>query len=545
MPGSLISDVLKTRCQKNPESKALIFEDISFSYKQLMEKSETIARKLNELGIGRYSRILMLLPNTSESVIAIWSVLMAGAIPVIADIKQDKVKINYLVKDCGVCGVFASAQSMLEPFQDNPEINFIVTMSENGDLDYGFDEVNGSPIGLGLTSASVSSYPMPLSIDVGMIIYTSGSTGLPKGVLLTHDNVIFSLSSIQQYLAYKSDDSVIAPLPLSFDYGLYQIFLTALSGSTLVLVKDHQLITKVCSAIAKHECTIVPAIASQYVLIQSIQQRFKFNFSSVRLVTNTGMSFTPAASSSVINIFPNAQVYLMYGLTECKRCSYVPTDMTDAPSNTIGIPIPGTEMTIVNESGEMAEIGDMGEIVVRGPNVMAGYCNSPKETALKIRPVHGFGERCLFTGDIGWRDKYGMFYLTGRKDDVVKIRGQKYVPAEIEELILLEHSVKEVAAIAVESVESELMSVLFIVGDDAEVDETYLRQKVHSLPPHQRPARCFFIEQLPKTSNGKIDRKKLRVATKGLLGELTQVGIDQPAKMDYETMRDFTAVCPT
>ena len=238
------------------------------------------------------------------------------------------------------------------------------------------------------------------AIDLAALIYTSGSTGKPKGVTLTHRNMTFAAASIVEYLEMQQDEVVLLCLPLSFDYGLYQLLLAIMVGGTLVLEKGFAFPGKVVQLLESEDITGLPGVPTLFGVLLGLRGLEARELPALRYLTNTGAALSVTTIAGLRETFPKARIYSMYGLTECKRVSYLPPDQIDVKPASVGIAIPGTEVWVEDDDGNECAPGEVGELIVRGPHVMQGYWNDPEATAKRLRPGRWPWERVLMTGDL-------------------------------------------------------------------------------------------------------------------------------------------------
>ncbi|PKQ03728.1 MAG: AMP-dependent synthetase, partial [Alphaproteobacteria bacterium HGW-Alphaproteobacteria-10] len=286
-----------------------------------------------------------------------------------------------------------------------------------------------------------------IDIDLAAIIYTSGSTGDPKGVMLTHRNMITAATSVSTYLRMAEDDVVLCVLPLSFDYGLYQMLMSYRLGARLVVERSFTFPAQVLKVVVDEQVTSFPGVPTIFAILGELKNLADYDFSRIRFVTNTAAALPVKHIDLLRKIFPKARVYSMYGLTECKRCTYLPPEDIERKPTSVGIAIPNTEMWIVNEKDERVGPNEVGQLVIRGATVMRGYWEKPEQTAKKLKPGPLPGELVLYTGDYCKMDEEGYLYFVGRMDDVIKSRGEKVAPKEVENAIVHIPGVKEVAVI--------------------------------------------------------------------------------------------------
>ena len=273
------------------------------------------------------------------------------------------------------------------------------------------------------------------AIDLAALIYTSGSTGKPKGVTLTHQNMTFAAASLAEYLEMQHDEVVLLCLPLSFDYGLYQLLLTVLVGGTLVLEKGFAFPGRVVGLLESEGVTGLPGVPTLFGVLLGLRGLGDRELPALRYLSNTGAALSVTTIAGLRETFPAARIYSMYGLTECKRVSYLPPHLIDVKPASVGVAIPGTEVWVEDGDGNECAPGEIGELIVRGPHVMQGYWNDPEATAKRLRPGRWHWERELMTGDLFKRDAEGHLYFVGRKDDMIKSRGEKVAPREVEEVL--------------------------------------------------------------------------------------------------------------
>jgi acyl-CoA synthetase (AMP-forming)/AMP-acid ligase II len=350
-----------------------------------------------------------------------------------------------------------------------------------------------------------------ISEDLAALIYTSGSTGEPKGVMLTHANMLCALTSLNEYLGSSPEDVVLNVLPLSFDYGLYQMLMAFSVGATLVLERDMTLPLQMVKDIGRYRCTVLPGVPVVFDLIDKCSRFGRFDLSSIRKVTNTGAALLPRHIANLQRIFPRAEIFSMYGLTECKRCTYLPPHLIDAKPGSVGVAIPNTEICVVDETNQPCAPYQVGQLVVRGGTVMQGYWNRPEETRVKIREHPIRGGRCLFTGDYGYLDEDGFFFFKGRMDEVVKVRGRKLIPREVEDALRLIEGVREAAVVCQPTEDDEVQVAAFVESDVAALDERALLSGCQQrLERFQVPQRFVILTRLPRNENGKVDKPELR-----------------------------------
>ena len=341
------------------------------------------------------------------------------------------------------------------------------------------------------------------AIDLAALIYTSGSTGKPKGVTLTHQNMTFAAASLAEYLEMQQDEVVLLCLPLSFDYGLYQLLLTVLVGGTLVLEKGFAFPGKVVQLLESEGVTGLPGVPTLFGVLLGLRGLEARELPALRYLSNTGAALSVTTIAGLRETFPKARIYSMYGLTECKRVSYLPPHLIDVKPASVGIAIPGTEVWVEDAEGNECAPGEVGELMVRGPHVMQGYWNDLEATAKRLRPGRWPWERELMTGDLFKRDAEGHLYFVGRKDDMIKSRGEKVAPREVEEVLYAVPGVRDAAVIGVpDKLLGSAIHAYVSVFEDAELDERTLKRAcarqargLHGPAAHRDPRRAAALDR--------------------------------------------------
>jgi long-chain acyl-CoA synthetase len=348
-----------------------------------------------------------------------------------------------------------------------------------------------------------------INLDLACLIYTSGSTGEPKGVMSDHSNVDFVSASITQYLENTETDIIVNVLPLSFDYGLYQLLMTFRIGGTLVLEESFAFPTEVLQRMKEERVTGFPGVPTIFALLM-LQDLSKHDLSSLRYVTNTAAALPPRHIEELRRKLPGVRIYSMYGLTETKRALYLPPEELYRRPNSVGIPIPGTEAWLEDDEGQRLARGQTGELVVRGAHVMRGYWENPKASAQRYAPGPLPGERVCRSGDLFRTDDDGFFYFVGRKDDMIKCRGEKVAPKEIENVLYGIDGVVEAAVVGVcDPILGQAIKAFMVVsGRKVTPAEVRAHCRAH-LEDFMIPKYIEFCEQLPKTSSGKITKQDL------------------------------------
>jgi len=325
-----------------------------------------------------------------------------------------------------------------------------------------------------------------------------------------HSNVLFAASSIIEYLENVEDDIVINVLPFSFDYGLYQLLMVFKFGGRLVLERSFAYPAAVLKRMEEERVTGFPGVPTIFAILLQMDLS-PYDLSSLRYLTNTAAALPPSHIQKLREKFPWATLYSMYGLTETKRTLYLPPDQLDRRPGSVGIAIPGTEVWIEDEEGNRLGPGEIGELVVRGRHVMRGYWEDPEATAQRYRPGPLPGERVCYTGDLFRMDEEGYLYFVGRKDDIIKSRGEKVSPKEVENVLYALPGVVEAAVVGVPDPILGQAIKAFVVPDGVELTEAQVLAHCRAhLEDLMVPKYVEIRDALPKTTSGKIKKTGLK-----------------------------------
>jgi acyl-CoA synthetase (AMP-forming)/AMP-acid ligase II len=444
-----------------------------------------------------------------ELAIGIFAILKTGGVfvPINHTTKFDK--CAYILNNCQARVLITSGRQALlarQLAEVVPSLKAIVLASPLTEADAGdflsYDDIQAD-------YSEQRPAKVNIDLDLACLIYTSGSTGDPKGVMSDHSNVVFAASSITEYLGNAESDILIGLLPLSFDYGLYQLLMSFKFGGTLVLEKGFTFPAAILKRIEEERVTGFPGVPTIYTMLLKMDLS-PYDLSSLRYLTNTAAALPPSHIAEIRAKFPWATLFSMYGLTETKRTLYLPPDQLDKRPGSVGIAIPGTEVWLEDEDGRRLNPGEVGELVVRGRHVMRGYWNDPERTAVRFRSG-SVGERLCYTGDLFRMDEEGFMYFVARKDDIIKSRGEKVAPKEVENVLYALEGVREAAAIGVPDPVLGQAVKAFVVLDGVSLTEVdILRHCRAHLEDFMVPKYVEFRQELPKSANGKIKKTDLQ-----------------------------------
>jgi acyl-CoA synthetase (AMP-forming)/AMP-acid ligase II len=486
-----------TRCARNlhtllddaarvtPQAQAISDMNGRWTYDQFATFSRAFEGWLADRGVGAGDRVLIQLPSCRELAAMFFGCSRRAAI---------FVPVNPEMKSFHLRSVFENSEpriAIVAEGQAEAARQFAGT-----DV-YEFPAVWSAVAGAGRDSGGLADASPS---DVAVLNYTSGSTAAPKAVVCPQGQMVFAATAISSVLGYRSDDVVLCRLPFSFDYGLYQILLSCIAGAELVIASpesDMALLRLIRAA----GVTVVPLVPSLASILITLSRRDPAA-TKVRLFTNTGAALPQSAIDALRGQFPGARIARMFGITECKRVSIMPPESEKERPASVGLPLPGTEVVILDPEGTPLPPGRSGEIVVRGPNVMAGYWRAPEVTARTFRKDARTGAVTLHTGDYGYLDSGGYLYFEGRRDDMFKHKGVRMSTIEIEAAALDIAGVR--GAVAVPPEDGGQLTIC--VATDL-APNVVLRELAARLEAAKVPTRCHVMERIPLTPNGKYQRK--------------------------------------
>jgi len=486
---------------------ALIVDGRSYDYGDLLQASQLLAGALHSRGIRRGERVAIQLENSWASATAVFGTLIAGGVFVLVNPQTKASKLEFILRDSGARALITESaleSICLEALQGLEEPPAVLCAGKPSRASESLDAA--------LEAAQPLVEPVPvIPVDLAAIIYTSGSTGTPKGVMQTHQAMVFTAGSVIEYLRLTQDDRILCVLPLSFDYGLYQLLMAVALGACLVLERSFTFLGQVLARMRDELVTVFPGVPTIFATLLAAHRRSALCFPTVARVTNTAAALPDEFAGGLREIFPNALIFRMYGLTECKRVSYLDPALIDAKPGSVGKAIPGTEVYLLSPEGKPTPSGEVGTLYVRGPHVMAGYWNRPDLTNEMLRPGKLPGEKVLCTHDLFRMDDEGYLYFVGRTDDIIKTRGEKVSPVEVENAL---HRIPGVREAAVVGVPDELLGQAiraYVVADpSAGLTVQSLRaDSAAFLEGYMVPTQVILCDNLPRSPNGKVNKQIL------------------------------------
>jgi acyl-CoA ligase (AMP-forming) (exosortase A-associated) len=510
-----LHQVLERMASTRPGAPALTFKAKTVTYAELWADTRAFADGLRRLGLSRADRIGIYLDKRIETVVSVFGASAAGGafVPINPLLKPQQVA--YILNDCGVRVLVTSADRLARlagELERCPSVEHVVVVA-GGEVATEQDPAVHAWSEFRLTG----DLPEPSAIDIDMaaIFYTSGSTGKPKGVVLSHRNLIVGGQSVSQYLGNHEGDCILAALPLSFDAGFSQLTTGFTVGAHVVLV-NYLLPGEVVRLCAEHGVTGLTCVPPLW--LQLVDQTWpEAATRNMRYFANTGGRMPKPTLERLRAIFPKAEPYLMYGLTEAFRSTYLDPAEVDRRPDSIGKAIPNAEILVVRDDGSTCDPGEMGELVHRGALVAMGYWNDPEQTAERFKPAPGghdaicSTETAVYSGDLVRRDDEGFLYFVSRKDEMIKTSGYRVSPTEIEEIAYGTGLVGDAVALGVDDERLGQHIVLAVSPANGRLEpDELLAELRRQLPLYMVPKEVVVRPSLPRSPNNKFDRNVLR-----------------------------------
>lgn len=513
-PVPVLHNYLIHSARQNGPKIALVCDGHRITYDQIEAWSNAVANHLVATGIERGDRVMIFADNTVEAVVSFWATLKANAVVCLINPLTKPDKLSYLLDDCQPTALITQSRlypTFSEPARRCPSLRRAIVSGTIDDAD-----LNALPHAVRWSAATASGHNAAperhrIDIDLAAIVYTSGSTGEPKGVMLTHRNMMAACTSVASYLDVRDNDVILNALPLAFDYGLYQMIMATYAGARLVLERSFAFPTEVLRRAAEERVTGFPGVPTMFATLLQLETLERYDLSSIRYVTSTGASLPVRQLLQLRDTFSGARIYSMYGLTECKRCSYLPPEDLDRKPSSVGIAIPNTEMWIVDEHDQRVGAGVTGQLVIRGATVMKGYWRKPEATAKKLKPGPLPGEQVLYTGDYCQMDADGYLYFVSRSDEVIKSRGEKVAPKEVESALLDIPGIREAAVIGVpDELLGQAIKAFVVVDKGGALGEKQIQRECQKrLESFMVPTYVVVVPELARTGTGKINKREL------------------------------------
>jgi len=520
---ALIHDLLSSAAESRPRAQALGFRRATVSYEDLAREAAAVASALTSAGVAKQDRVAVYLPKRPETVSSIFGATMAGAVFVPVNPLLKAPQVGHILRDCAARFLVTTAQragDLADEFATCPELRTVVILD---DARPESNRVQGKTFVAwqDFLSDGAGMRHRVIDTDLASILYTSGSTGRPKGVVLSHRNMVTGARSVAQYLGNTADDRLLALLPFSFDYGFSQLTTAFHVGASVILL-DYLFPRDAMNLVVTERITGLAAVPPVWIQLAELQWPASVN-EHLRYFTNSGGAMPTATLGKLRAAWPNTKPYLMYGLTEAFRATYLPPEEVDRRPDSIGKAIPNTEVLVVRPDGTECAPGEPGELVQRGSLVALGYWNDRDKTAERFRPAPGrpqelpITEMAVWSGDTVKMDADGYLYFIGRKDEMIKTSGYRVSPTEVEEVAYASGLVGD--AVAVGAAHADLGQAIVLVASESNTpaDIAHLADRSERLldflklrlPNFMIPQHIAWLPEVPRNPNGKFDRPAL------------------------------------
>jgi acyl-CoA ligase (AMP-forming) (exosortase A-associated) len=526
MHTTLLHELIQFSADRSAAAPALVYKDVRLSYDALQQQIEKLACGLLALDLQRGERVAIYLDKCVELVVGCFGASAAGAVFVPLNPLLKPEQVVHILRDCGARVLVTSSDRLplLEAaLPDAAQLREVIVVGAThagplqGVMLRRWDTVLDAPR---------RARHRVIDTDMAAILYTSGSTGRPKGVVLSHRNMVAGAKSVATYLENRADDTLLAALPLSFDAGFSQLTTAFHAGARAVLI-NYLLPRDVLNAVVKERVTGLTAVPPLWIQLAQLDWPPSVT-QHLRYIANTGGRMPLETLRRLRKLLPRTRPFLMYGLTEAFRATYLPPEEVDRRPDSIGKAIPNSEVLVLREDGTPCAPNEPGELVQRGALVAMGYWNDPQKTAERFRPLPGrepglvLPELAVFSGDTVRMDEEGFLYFIGRRDEMIKTSGYRVSPTEVEEVLYSTRLVSEAAAFGVEHPvlgQAIVAAVTPLEGTALEA-EALLAECRRRLPGYMLPAHVAVrAGTLPRNPNGKIDRKRLAAEFDGLFRE--------------------------
>ncbi|MEM7082345.1 MAG: acyl-CoA ligase (AMP-forming), exosortase A system-associated [Pseudomonadota bacterium] len=494
----------------------------TLSYGELIDLVHKVSHGVIAAGARHHDRVAVYLPKQIETVATMFGTAHAGCVFVPVNPLLKPAQVQHILTDCDVRILVTSrsrAAGLKDILGNCPKLEQIVLIDEPKDLAVPqalatWQDFTGAP--------AVTPHRI-IDTDVVSILYTSGSTGKPKGVVLSHKNMVTGAFSVSEYLENTPDDKLLAVLPFSFDYGFSQLSTAFCRGASVVLM-EYLMPNDVIRKVADERITGLAGVPPLWNQLAALDWPGDVT-NHLRYITNSGGAMPKVTLGALRSALPQTKPYLMYGLTEAFRSTFLPPEQIDQRPESMGKAIPNAEIMVVNDDGQLAQPGETGELVHRGSLVSLGYWNSPEKTAERFKPVPAIkdglvmDEIAVWSGDRVRIDDEGYLFFVGRRDEMIKTSGYRVSPNEVEEALFSTGLVSEAVALgAADEQLGQAIAVVVMPAPNGAKDTAALMQALRQeLANFMLPKHVLWLDEMPRNANGKIDRSGIAQSLPDLL----------------------------
>ncbi len=503
-----LESLLVDAANRFPDKSALEHKRTVCSFSSLSAQAQGVAAGLSQRGVKRGDRVAIWLPKQPEMVAGVFSAAMIGAVFIPVNPGLKPAQVAHILSDSGAAVLITSLarQQALEAEKIAVPETVIVERDWQG-----LAETKSVAV------VEVGAH------DLAAILYTSGSTGKPKGVMLSHTNLMLGADSVATYLQMTEADRILCVLPFSFDAGLNQVLSAFKVGATVVLL-DHLFAKDVVQALEKNAITGLGAVPPLWIQLADLE--LGAAATSLRFISNTGGRMPGHVLQKLRRKLPETKIFLMYGLTEAFRSTYLDPALVDGHPDSVGTAIPHAEIRVVRADGSETSAGEPGELVHAGPLVALGYWQDEAKTAERYKAAPDCfsaalrGTPAVYSGDTFIRDANGLHFFVGRDDDMIKTSGYRVSPTEIEEAVYATGEALEAVAagIADETLGAAIVVALVPTTDGNDVTQAIKTKLRSALPAYMQPAHIDIWQSLPRSPNGKLDRVEIARAMREKFG---------------------------
>lgn len=515
----LVWHLLRESAKRNPQKEALVHSQQRLTYAEVSRRTAGLATGLRNIGLKRGDRVGIYLEASIPQVISIFGVSQSECVYVPINALLHPEQVMHIARDCGMKALITTSAKLAmlaEVIPQIPSLEFLVVTDAGEATEstlpiFSFDR-------LCLSAPLAVWKETSIEKDLAAILYTSGSTGKPKGVMLSHANVVAGSRIVSTYLEITEKERILAVLPFSFDAGMNQLMTAFEKGGTLVLI-NFVFAKEIVNVLVKEKITGLAGVPTLWSLLaQPNSSLDKQPLPDLRYITNTGGAMPQAVLKVLRQTLTSTKIFLMYGLTEAFRSTYLPPEELNRRPTSMGKAIPDTEILVLNEQGQLCKPGEVGELVHRGPTVSLGYWNRPEDTARALRPNPllapelGDCERVCYSGDLVKTDEDGFLYFVGRRDTMIKSSGFRISPTEVEEVLFQTGKLRGAAVIGIpDEILGQAIKAFVVARDGEPLDtEALLATCAEKMPRYMVPKSIEIVNELPKTSSGKVDYPALR-----------------------------------
>jgi len=517
----LLHQIMDRALRATPDRPALKCGPTQLSYASLAESSSRLASALLSIGVRRHDRVAVVLLNRIEAVEVALACSRVGAIFVPINARLKARQIEHILRDSGARVLFAGTASMEQAWEaahDQKELQHFILVDDPPNATELYKSNGRLQVSAlrELRSFAPLEHALPcIDRDPAAILYTSGSTGLPKGVVLSHHNLVSGAQCVTEYLRNHADDRILAALPLSFDYGLNQVTSALLVGACAVLT-NFALPIPLLNEVAAEGITGLAGVPTMWAHLAAVEWPAEA-VQSLRYLTNSGGPLLQPTIAALRRKLPRTEIFCMYGLTEAFRSTYLDPSELERRPGSIGKAIPNQEILIVRPDGSRCQPDEIGELVHRGSLVALGYWNDPERTAMRFRPLPACAELpatselAVWSGDLARQDADGFLYFVGRNDQLIKTSGHRVSPTEVEQVIAEVPGVIETAVLGLpdEVLGQRIVAAVVAANADAGLIDSIRKHCRHELAPFMLPSEIHIVESIPRNANGKPDRNEL------------------------------------